>query len=616
MIRRLTGSRFLLLLPLLAVALAAGGCAAAHHRQKVDGKAYRILDAKRQSAFGQTHAFTVEPAADQLRRRMLVGQNLPFASQASLGSAFLDPAPHWPESRPDPESLVIDPIAATLQLSLHDALRIAAANSRDYQARKESVFRSALSLELERDQFRSSLLGVASAVFAHDRSRSDGETREQVATNAITQASQALGNGSTVSLRLGWDLLKLLHPQEFLSRSLVGDATIAIPLLRGSGRHIAGESLTQAERNTLYALYEFEQFKRSFAVRIAADYLSALQRADAVRNTEENYRGLIAASRRARWLLDAGKLPPIQVDQALQDELRARNRWISARAAQAAALDSFKVLLGLPADASIELDREEFPRLTAAMERYTDTSSELNREEVVPPADAPIILVEPSLAEAGPWELDPESAIRIAFNYRLDLRIAEGRVYDAQRRVVVAADRLRPGLNLVGRARSRGARLSDLSLETAAFEAAANLDLPLNTTSAAISYRDSLLRLEDSTRSVQALEDEIKLGIRDRLRSLREARESLRIQGLSVELANRRVRGADLNLQAGRIPIRDLLEAREALLAAQNALTAASVSYRLAELQLQRDLGLLQVGPDGLWSESNPQDLPVHDPRA
>ena len=64
------------------------------------------------------------------------------------------------------------------------------------------------------------------------------------------------------------------------------------------------------------------------------------------------------------------------------------------------------------------------------------------------------------------------------------------------------------------------------------------------------------------------------------------------------------MRGAALNLEAGRAAIRDLLEAQESLLNTQNGLTGAMIDYRLAELRLQRDLGTLQVDANGLWQET------------
>ncbi|KKK51404.1 hypothetical protein LCGC14_3115280, partial [marine sediment metagenome] len=52
-----------------------------------------------------------------------------------------------------------------------------------------------------------------------------------------------------------------------------------------------------------------------------------------------------------------------------------------------------------------------------------------------------------------------------------------------------------------------------------------------------------------------------------------------------------------------------LLEAEESLLSAQNQLTAAVVNYRIAELQIQRDMGLLMVDSKGLWKEFSPETL-------
>jgi len=72
------------------------------------------------------------------------------------------------------------------------------------------------------------------------------------------------------------------------------------------------------------------------------------------------------------------------------------------------------------------------------------------------------------------------------------------------------------------------------------------------------------------------------------------------------EVARRRVDSTDLFLQAGRAQIRDLLEAQESLISAQNALTAALVAYRVTELELQRDMGVLHVDANGLWQEYQP----------
>ena len=72
-------------------------------------------------------------------------------------------------------------------------------------------------------------------------------------------------------------------------------------------------------------------------------------------------------------------------------------------------------------------------------------------------------------------------------------------------------------------------------------------------------------------------------------------------------MAQKRVSSTNMALEAGRAKIRDILEAQEALLSAQNELTAAVIKYRMSELELQRDIGLLNVDEKGLWQEFEPE---------
>ena len=102
---------------------------------------------------------------------------------------------------------------------------------------------------------------------------------------------------------------------------------------------------------------------------------------------------------------------------------------------------------------------------------------------------------------------------------------------------------------------------------------------------------------------MQNIEDSIKLEVKNKLRDLLESRESLKIQSQSQNLARKRVKSANLFLQAGLVEIRDILEAQEALISAQNAFTSALVRYRVAELELQRDMGVLEVNEKGIWQE-------------
>jgi outer membrane protein TolC len=142
-----------------------------------------------------------------------------------------------------------------------------------------------------------------------------------------------------------------------------------------------------------------------------------------------------------------------------------------------------------------------------------------------------------------------------------------------------------------------------LLAEEARYAALLSLDLPLERTAERNVLRNSYIALEQAVRDYQEQEDRVKLDVRDRLRELLEAREGVRTQTMAVAVARRRVASTELFLRAGRAQIRDLLEAQEDLLTASNALSAARVNYRVAELALQRDMGVLHVDEEGLWTE-------------
>ena len=581
------------------------------HRQEADRIASIIIAGKQKEALGKTEPLRVERPSDILRRRLLEQQNLAYSSEASLGTDKLTPIEHWPEPN-YPEAtfsdnlhkLAIEP-NKPVRLSLVQALQVGASNSLEYQSRKEDVFRTALSLDLTRNNFRNIFSAEADSDLTTDTSDTE------LGSGAAVGVSRSLRSGVDLSGAMAISLVKLLSHSGASTLGLTTDASISIPLMRGSGEHIAAEPLTQAERNVIYELWDFERYKRTFAVSIARSYFNVLRQMDNVSNAEDNYRSSVASARWSRRRADAGRIPEIEVDQALQRELSARNSWISAQEQLKSTLDSLKNTLGLPVDAWIEVDPNDLVQMRRRAEEVLEqmrATSQREVSETAPPADAPVDLVQASYEDAGPLEIAESEALNLAFENRLDLKVANGEVYDSQRQVVVAADSLRAGLTLGGTARiSDNDDVGGIRFDRGTYRALLTLDLPIERTRERNDYRNSLIDLERATRSVQSLEDQIKLAIRSELRNLLESRESLKIQAQSVVVAEKRVRSTTLFLDAGRTEIRNLLEAQDSLLAAQNGLTRAVVDYRITELEFQRDLGLLDVNEQGLWREFTPE---------
>ena len=603
---------YLTVLLLSCLLLIQSGCRTpVEHRQTADRIASIIIAGKQQEALGKTEPFSVERPSDILRRRLLEQQNLAYSSEASLGTDRLTPIDHWPEPN-YPEAIYSDNLHKLtiepnkpVRLTLIQALQVGASNSLEYQSRKEDVFRTALSLDLTRNDFRTIFDARADSELSTETSNTELDSGATVGVN------RRLKSGVDLSAAMAVSLVQLLSQRGASTLGLNTDASISIPLMRGSGEHIAAEPLTQAERNVIYELWDFERFKRSFAVSIARSYFDVLRQMDAVTNAREDYRSSVASARwSSRWA-DAGRIREIDVDQAVQRELGARNGWISAQERLKGSLDAFKNTLGLPVDAWIEVDPNDLKQMRGRAEEILEqmrATSQREASETVPPADAPVTLVPASYEDAGPLEIDQSVAVNLALENRLDLKVANGQVYDSQRQVVVAADSLRAGLTLGGTARiADNDDVGDIRFDRGRYAALLTLDLPIERTRERNDYRNSLINLERATRSVQSLEDQIKLSIRSELRDLLESRESLKIQAQSVVVAEKRVRSTTFFLEAGRTEIRNLLEAQDALLAAQNGLTRAVVDYRITELEFQRDLGLLEVNERGLWREFSPE---------
>jgi hypothetical protein len=81
----------------LSTLLIGTGCTASHYRKSADKAADKLIKEKQTQLFGKASGLNIERPSDTLRRRLMIGQNLPYAGKASLGSDNLDKIKHWPE---------------------------------------------------------------------------------------------------------------------------------------------------------------------------------------------------------------------------------------------------------------------------------------------------------------------------------------------------------------------------------------------------------------------------------------------------------------------------------------------------------------------------------------
>ncbi len=539
--------------------LITAGCTSSDkYHDKADRQVYEILKKKRKALLNRDSDFSIDRPAVTLRDKLL-GKDKKLENGTRESDIPQEEKFDTPDTDSQPAAVqqVVDPMI----LDLGQALEIAAENSREYQEEKEGVYLSALALTLEQHTFSNRFAGLILGGFTQTDERNRSADIETQGT-----LSRRFASGSRLATSIGLKAVKILSGNVDSSILTELDLEYVKPLLRGAGRKVFMEGLLQAERDVVYAVQLFARFEKEFAVQIVRSFYNVLELQTIMDNELLNYQALTKSREEAEAKEVAQRLPNIQLDQTRQNELRARSRWIAATERYQDALDQFKKTLGLPPDASVELDRREIEAL---------------RE------------VEPPEVEGGSAE-----AIKQALESRLDYFVAIARIEDSERKMEVAKNGLLPDLDLTVTANidSRPPnRVGDLRIKNGRYTAGASLGLPLDRLEERNAFRQAEISLERTKRLRDEIEDIVKLQVRSARRELIQARESFHIQKQSEALAIRRVKGANLLLQSGRAQARDLLEAQDALINAQNALIRALVSYRVARLEFLRDTGSLEV---------------------
>ena len=602
----LPGRRFscALLAAALTFLLVVSGCSTTASRERADAEAYGILEEKSPDVPGAEPEFSLNAVDSPLALESLPRTEEP---DTGLGEAITEPA-------------------GSSVLSLENAIMLAVQRNRGYQNAKESLYLEALALTLDRHQYTPIFSG--SAATALQRSAKDqtvpslfpetmagvgaivGELEQLTGSqsellrayagllesageaagldepatqlveerrgtgNTSLNVSRLMRGGGRIAASLTTNVLRFLtgDPREASASAL--ELTFAQPLLRGAGRDIAAERLTQAERDVLYALREFTHYRKTFTVNVCAAYYSVLRQRDIVRNNWTSLRNFMMNVERERAFAQEGLRTQAELGRMEQFRLNNENEYVNAARRYQEELDEFKILLGLSTDTPIVLDNREMERLR---------TRGLNH---------------PSVAL--------EDATQVALVSRLDLYNEKDRVDDARRRVRVAANALKPGLDIVADAlvgSTEENNPADLDFNRMDWNIGLDLDPALDKKQERNAYRAALIDLERTLRNSTLAEDNIKLEVRGAWRNLEQAQNNYRVALESVKLSERRVEEQQLLSELGLATAQDQVDAQEDLIQSQNSLTSALIAHTLARLNFWRDMGILYIGKDGLWKE-------------
>lgn len=515
------------------LALAVCGCMSPEeHVAQADADVYALLSQAAEAVSGTAKTFPIDRPENTLRQRLLEGDG-------------------------------------QVTLNLREALDAAAENSRDYQRQKESLYRVGLGLTRAQYDFalRYGASGSADISGVQD-------TSAQVSFSDALSASVNTEHGGRLVASFASNFFRsVINGDGFTSGSVLG-LSFTQPLLAGFGKHIVREGLTQAERDVVYAMRDFESFRRDFTLRVVQDYYGVLNIADDLQNTVNNYESLKKDTERMQALVEAERQRAEDLDQSRQRELSAENSVIATRARLEGALDRFKITLGLPTTARLQLDSSELQRV------------------------GKVELVADQLVE--------DNLVHYAMRHRWDYRTVCDQVADAGRQIRVAEDALRSVLDFssaIDVPTKGNSKPFTLDWDNVEWSAGFDLDLAIERLPQRNAYRSALIALDAAIRAKEQFEDGLRADIRQTIRDLQNLEKSYRIRETAVRLAERRVARTEAFMQAGgraNTTARDVLEAKDDLLANQLDLSAALVDFAVAKLQLLRDLEALPIEPKGL----------------
>ena len=196
-------------------------------------------------------------------------------------------------------------------------------------------------------------------------------------------------------------------------------------------------------------------------------------------------------------------------------------------------------------------------------------------------------------------ETDPlEVLVKRAEENRLDLREVRDQVEDARRSASLSRQNLLPQLDLnMGYTRSGFGTTFSNAFDTAGrrFDVFLSASYPFQRTADKANRAVAELDLLAKERAVRQKEQEVETEVRAAVRELERIRQSVELQRKGVEVAAQQRRLAILRYQRGLASNFDVVDAEGSLVLARSALVGLLTNYKVAQVELLRATGALDL---------------------
>jgi hypothetical protein len=472
-------------------------------------------------------------------------------------------------------------------VTMQQAFTLALINARIYQLQLENLYSAALNVTLQRfafqPQFYAGMSPITSPLGAgfpllNPANRFTYQTRVAPGGQISTlQLSEIAGYGKL--LNSGGQLLMGFANQvvfNFVGKNPIQPTvqsslplSFVQPFLRGGGRAVILEALTQVERNLVYQARNFAKFRQEFIVDMltggtitsfgsgfnlvgfttpgnndpTTGFIPVVQNMVQVDIDRRNVAYFEQLANLYEQLIEgeSSGLSRLQVDQVRSNLIGARSNLVNDVLTLRNSNDQLKQQLGLPPDTPLMVD-------ISLMQPYLDVFKQIDNWQALKnrkledidkivnhiPELEDIVLDGHSLLgmyrdsdsydEEDRLEQTLQAAVRIALEYRLDLMNTRAQLYDAWRQIRVRANALKGIFNVqvTNQVFTPPTTNNPFAFFSQAkqFNLILQSELPLIRVNERNNFRQAIIQYQQSRRTLQNQEDFIKNQLRGDLRTM------------------------------------------------------------------------------------------------
>lgn len=292
---------------------------------------------------------------------------------------------------------------------------LALLHSPEYQAAQENLYLSAMKVSQERFRFDVQFYGGESLLYTANGRIRDGGTTSLV--NDVSLGAEKLtASGGELVVGLANSITWTFNGQNTWQGDSLLNVGLMQPLLRGAGRKIILEDLTQSERDFLAAIRRMVFFQQGFYTSIvtgqgrqsgpsgsigsgntpsAADgFYGLLARQIQIQNLRQNIIGLEENLQRFQAIHEADQIDIFSVEETRQGLLSSESQLLGEVSRYESSIDTYLRSLGLPPDLKVDINdplMEQFQLTSISLldlqEDINDLLTEIRKKDEPLPDD-------------------------------------------------------------------------------------------------------------------------------------------------------------------------------------------------------------------------------------